>query len=189
MLNHKGVRRIETERIILRKFRKEDSYDMYNNWASDDEVTKYLSWPTHSSVELSKNVISLWINNQSKEDFYNWAIVWKKTNEVIGSIGLVNVDNINESCEVGYCISKKFWGQGVTSEAFLALIKFAFDEVGFERITGRHHVENTASGKVMEKCGLQYEGTLRKVIKNNCGALVDCKYYSILKEEFKGFEH
>jgi hypothetical protein len=70
------------------------------------------------------------------------------------------------------------------NEAFSALINFAFKEVGFERITGRHHVDNSASGRVMEKCGLQYEGTLRKIHRINTGSLVDCKYYSILKEEY-----
>jgi ribosomal-protein-alanine N-acetyltransferase len=96
----------------------------------------------------------------------------------------MSIDNHNENCEIGYCIGRKFWNRGIVTEAFLAIIEFAFKDVGFIRITGRHDVENPASGRVMEKCGLKYEGTLRKINKNSTGVLVDCKYYSILKEEW-----
>jgi len=70
------------------------------------------------------------------------------------------------------------------TEAFSKIIKFAFDEIGFQRIAARHDVDNQASGRVMEKCNLMYEGTLRKISRNNRGNLVDCKYYSILRDEY-----
>ena len=59
-MKHLGTKRIETERLILRKFTIEDAEDMFKNWASDNEVTKYLTWPAHSSLEVSKEVISMW---------------------------------------------------------------------------------------------------------------------------------
>jgi Acetyltransferases, including N-acetylases of ribosomal proteins len=183
LLNHVGTKVIETERLILRPFKVWDAEDMYNNWASDEEVTRYLTWPTHKTIETTKRTIESWTNDYSNNQNYNWAIELKETCKVIGSMSLMNIDNRNENCEVGYCISRKLWGQEITTEAFKAVIKLAFNEVGFERITGRHDIENVASGKVMEKCGLQYEGVLRKINKNNKGILVDCKYYSILKEE------
>ncbi|MFD3157342.1 GNAT family N-acetyltransferase [Haloimpatiens sp. FM7330] len=168
----------------MRQFRAEDAADMFNNWASDDVVTKYLSWQTHSDIEVSKNILKMWIDEYSSLENYNWAIEIKKTGSVIGSICLMNIDNNIENCEVGYCLSRTSWNKGIITEAFSAIINFAFKEVGFERVTGRHHVDNTASGRVMEKCGLKYEGTLRKIHKINTGSLVDCKYYSILKEEY-----
>jgi len=186
MLKHKGTKIIETQRFILRQFKEEDAADMFNNWASDDEVTRYLSWPTHSDIEVSKKILEMWIDEYSSQENYNWAIEIKENRSVVGSIALMNIDNNIENCEIGYCISKTFWNKRITTEAFSAIINFAFKEVGFERITGRHHVENTASGRVMEKCGLKYEGTLRKIHKINIGSLVDCKYYSILKEEYVG---
>ena len=70
------------------------------------------------------------------------------------------------------------------TEAFSKIIKFAFDEIGLQRIAARHDVDNQASGRVMEKCNLMYEGTLRKISRNNRGNLVDCKYYSILRDEY-----
>jgi ribosomal-protein-alanine N-acetyltransferase len=184
MLKHTGTKTIETERIILRKFKEEDAEDMFNNWASDDEVTRFLAWPTHSDIEVSKKLLKIWVAEYNSQDHYNWAIELKENGSVVGSMGLMNIDNNIENCEIGYCISRALWKKGLMTEAFSAVIGFAFKEVGFERITGRHHVENTGSGRVMEKCGLKYEGTLRKIHRINTGALVDCKYYSILKEEY-----
>jgi ribosomal-protein-alanine N-acetyltransferase len=184
MLNHIGTKTIETQRLILRRFKEEDAADMFNNWASDDEVTKFVSWQTHSDIEVSEKIINMWIDECRNTDNYNWAIEIKDNGSVIGTIALMNIDNNIENCEIGYCISKAFWNKGITTEAFSAIIKFAFKEVGFERITGRHHVDNAASGRVMEKCGLKYEGTLRKIHRINTGSLVNCKYYSILKEEY-----
>ena len=184
MLKHTGTKTIETQRIILRQFKEEDALDMFNNWASDDEVTRYLTWPTHSDIEVSKTILKMWIDEYSSQENYNWAIEIKGNGSVVGAIGLMNIDNDIENCEIGYCISGDLWNKGIMTEAFSAVINFAFKEVGFERITGRHHVDNVASGQVMEKCGLKYEGTLRKIHKINTGSLVDCKYYSILKEEY-----
>lgn len=184
MLKHTGTKIIETQRLILRQFKEKDTSDMFNNWASDDEVTRYLSWQTHSDIEVSKEILKKMIDEYNSEENYNWAIEIKENGSVVGSIALMNSDNNIENCEIGYCISKDFWNKGIMTEAFSALISFAFKEVGFERITGRHHVDNIASGRVMEKCGLKYEGTLRKIHKINTGSLVDCKYYSILKEEY-----
>lgn len=183
MLNHMGTKTIETQKLILRRFKMEDAQDMYNNWASDNEVTKYLTWPTHTSIEISKLVLAGWIEQYNDVQKYEWAIQLKETGSVIGSIGLLNIDNQNENCEIGYCISRQHWGKGITTEAAKAVLKFGIKEVGFERITGRHDCENTASGRVMQKCGLKYEGVLRRINKNSKGELVDCTYYSILKDE------
>ncbi|MGH4120333.1 GNAT family N-acetyltransferase [Clostridium sp.] len=184
MLKHTGTKTIETQRLILRQFKEKDAADMFNNWASDDEVTRYVSWQTHSDIEVSKKTLKMWIDEYSNRENYNWAIEIKENGSVVGSIVIFNIDNNIENCEIGYCTSKAFWNKGITTEAFSAVINFAFKEVGFERITGRHNVDNLASGRVMEKCGLKYEGTLRKIHRMNTGSLVDCKYYSILKGEY-----
>jgi len=181
-----GTKKLETKRLILRPFTEEDAVDMYNNWASDPEVTKYLTWLTHSSLDVTKKVIGMWASSYDNPEYYQWAIELKEKRSVIGSISLMNIDNNIDNCEVGYCIGRAFWNQGLVTEAFMAVIDFAFKEVGFKRITARHHVNNDASGRVMEKCGLKYEGTLRKISRNSQGQLVDCKYYSILKEEYLG---
>lgn len=184
MLNHKGTKKLETDRLILREYREEDATDMYNNWASDLEVTKYLTWSAHNCVEISKQIIAMWIGSYNNMEHYQWAIELKENGEVIGNIGVTAIDNNNENCEVGYCIGKAFWNKGIVTEAFSKIIKFGFNEIGFNRIAARHDVDNQASGRVMEKCDLKYEGTLRKIDRDNSGNLIDCKYYSILRDEY-----
>ena len=182
-MNHIGTKEIKTERLLLRQFREGDAKEMYQNWASDDEVTKYLTWPTHKELKTTEKILEQWIAKNGEPENYHWAITIKDTGDVIGSFSLMNIDNHQESCEIGYCIGRNWWNQGFMTEALQAVISFGFTEVGFYRIAARHDIHNAASGCVMKKCGMQYEGTLRKVLKNNKGALVDCRYYSILKDE------
>ena len=185
MLNHLGTKTLETDRTILRNFRKDDAKDMFNNWASDENVTRYLTWSAHKELKVTQNLMSIWVSKYSNMDYYQWAIFLKEAKQVIGSISLMNVDSYNENCEIGYCMGRRWWNKGIMTEVFKEVIKFGFNEVGFERISARHDVPNTASGSVMEKCGLSYEGTMRKILRNSNGNLVDCRCYSILKEEYK----
>ncbi|MDD3412833.1 MAG: GNAT family protein [Lachnospiraceae bacterium] len=183
-MNHKGTRTIETKRLILRKFCKEDAKNMYENWASDSEVTKYLMWPAHSSEKVSEEYIGMLLDSYQLKDYYDWAIELKELGQVIGSIGIVNKNDVVESVHVGYCVGKKWWNQGLTSEAFQAIIPFLFEEVGVKRIESRHDTNNENSGKVMKKCGLKYEGTLRNSDHNNQG-ICDAAWYALLREEYE----
>lgn len=137
MLKHLGTKIIETERLLLRKFKIEDAEDMFKNWAGDDEVTKYLTWPTHSSVEASKKVIGMWEKENDLLNHYQWCIELKESSEAIGSISVVHINEDINSVEVGYCIGKHFWRHGITSEAFSALIPFFFEEMQVNRIEAR----------------------------------------------------
>ncbi|WP_123054221.1 GNAT family N-acetyltransferase [Clostridium sp. JN-1] len=171
-----GTVKIETERLILRKFTLSDTDDMYKNWASDDEVTKFLSWPTHKDLEVSRKVIDTWIKDYASDKNYQWCIEFKSIGEAIGSIGVVNYRENIEAVEIGYCIGRKYWNQGITSEALKALIKFFFQEVGANRIEAKHDLLNSNSGKVMIKCGMKYEGTGIKAGRNNTGICDEVMY-------------
>jgi len=174
-----GTKTIETKRLILRQFELSDADNMYKNWASDDEVTKFLTWPTHANAEVSRRIVDTWIKGYSDDKNYQWCIELKSSGEAIGSIGVVdNKENI-EAVEIGYCIGRKYWNQGFTSESFKALIQFFFQEVGVNRIESRHDPLNSNSGKVMLKCGLKYEGTRIKADRNNTG-ICDVAMYGIL---------
>lgn len=181
-MEHKGTQTLETERLILRRFEPNDAKAMFANWASDSEVTKYLTWKTHESVEDSAAIIKAWAGGYSDKRFYQWAIVPKDLNEPIGSISAVDVDDSTEKVHIGYCIGRKWWRQGITSEAFRAVIGFFFDEVGVNRVESRHDPDNPNSGKVMQKCGLKYEGTLRSADRSNQG-LCDVSYYGLLRSD------
>lgn len=184
-MKHQGTKTLETPRLILRRFQEGDGDFMYKNWASDPEVTKFLTWPTHPSVEVSRKINASWVANYEKPDYYQWAIVPKELGEPIGSIAVVEPNEKAESMEVGYALSRKHWGQGIMTEAFTAVIRYLFEEVGILRVSSRHDPNNPASGKVMQKCGLKYEGTLRQSDWNNQG-ICDAAHYSILRHEFTG---
>ena len=69
MLTHKGTQTIKTQRLVLRRFRAEDAGAMFANWASDDEVTKYLTWPTHSDLSVSQWVVNDWVSSYDKTNY------------------------------------------------------------------------------------------------------------------------
>lgn len=178
-MKHLGTKKIETERLILRRFTPEDAEAMYRNWAGDPEVTKYVTWPTHQSVEDTKTVLADWIAAYDKPEKYEWCITRKETGEPIGSMGVAGCNEKVESMEVGYCIGRAYWNRGITSEAFAAVIRYLTGEVGAKRIEARHDVKNPASGRVMEKCGLKYEGTRIRADWNNSG-VCDCVMYGLV---------
>ncbi len=185
MLIHKGTTKIETQRLILRPFVNDDAKAMFDNWANDSEVTRYLSWQAHTSINSTKYLVGLWVDSYSSDKTYHWGIIDKendKENEVIGSVGAVRINEELEQAEIGYCISKGHWNKGITSEALSAIIDYLFN-CGFMRISGIHDVLNPISGKVMKKCGMQFEGVFRNGEKNNLGEFCSIAQYAILKTD------
>ena len=154
-MKHLGTKRLETERLVLRRFTVADAEPMYRNWASDGEVTKFLTWPAHTSVEMSEMVLRDWTGHYAEESYYQWAIVPKSTREPIGSISVVSRNDRAELVHIGYCIGRSWWHRGIMSEALRA---------------------------VMRKCGMKYEGTLRQSDRNNQG-ICDASWYGLLREE------
>lgn len=185
MMEHCGTKKIETERLILRHFMSDDAQLMFRNWASDCEVTRFLTWRAHMNTEVSRYVMDEWVNSYTDEKFYQWAIVPKDVGEPIGSIACVSMNEDVGCVQIGYCIGRKWWHMGYTSEALKAVIDFFFDEVGADRIEARHDPRNPHSGGVMKKCGMKYEGTLRRSDRNNQGVCDAC-YYSVLRCERQG---
>ena len=181
-MKHLGTKEIETPRLCLRRFTLDDAQAMYMNWASDEAVTQYLTWPPHSSPEASRMVLQSWTEGYGKADNYQWAIVLKELAQPIGSIGVVSHDDRVEKAEIGYCIGRRWWHRGYMSEALKAVMDFLFDEVGVHRIESRHDPNNPNSGAVMRKCGMKYEGTLRQSDRNNQG-ICDASWYGLLREE------
>lgn len=180
---HCGTQRLESDRLVLRQFEISDAEAMYKNWASDDEVTKYLMWSTHKDVDETKSILKEWVISYSDERYYQWAIVLKENgNEPIGSITAVSLDDAASKVHVGYCIGKKWWNKGITSEALKTVMNFFFERVEVNRIESRHDSRNPNSGKVMKKCGMKYEGTLRSSDWNNQG-ICDACYYALLRSE------
>jgi len=182
-MTHKGTVTLTTERLILRRYIIGDAEEAYRNWMSSERVTKFLTWTPHKSVDESREYIQSVLDSYEKDSIYNWVMELRENHKIIGSIGVNSLREDVRSCEVGYCMSESYWGCGLMAEAFQAVIRFLFTEVGFSRIEATHDVNNPASGRVMEKCGLQYEGTLRKADRNNQG-ICDSVHRAILREEY-----
>ncbi|WP_244832927.1 GNAT family N-acetyltransferase [Clostridium sp. BJN0001] len=185
MLNHVGTVILRTKRFILRRFRDDDDIKLFNNFTSSYEVTKFLPWKPHKNLKITDLVLHSWIKEYSNIEYYNWAICLNDTDEPIGSINITSIDNYNENCEVGFCLSKEYWNHKIMTEVLNEVIRFAFSEVGFVRISARHAAKNIGCEKLLENVGFKYEGTLRKIIKLSDGKYTDCKYYSILKTEME----
>ena len=181
-MEHKGTTTIETPRLTLRRFSLDDAEPMFRNWASDPDVTKYLMWQAHSGINISKSVLADWIEHYSEKEFYNWGIVLKQINQPIGSIGVVHRDDRTRMVHIGYCIGKSWWRKGIMSEALNAVIDFFLNEVGVNRVEARHDPRNPNSGRVMEKCDMKCEGTMREADFNNQG-ICDSVVYAVLKRD------
>lgn len=182
MIEHKGTKQLQTPRLLLRRAIMEDVQPMFDNWASDPEVTTYLTWPPHSSPAVTEQVISSWIDGYEKPDHYQWMIVLKELDAPIGSISVTDLNDEIQKAEIGYCIGRSWWGKGIMSEALQAVMDYLFDEVGMNRLEARHDPRNPASGAVMKKCGMKYEGTARQSDRNNQGICDTC-WYALLKQE------
>lgn len=183
-MNYKGTTKLETERLILRRFEITDADDMFENYASSDNVTKYMTWETHKDIDATKEYLQSLTKSYSDSKVFDWAIELKSENKVIGSIGAKKPDENLSKIEIGYCIGEKWWNHGIVTEALKEIIRFLFEEVDVNRIEAYHDIRNPASGRVMQKCGMKFEGVLRQAYLFKNG-VADVYVYSILKSDIK----
>lgn len=145
---------LETERLILRPMRIEDAQEVFDNWASDPEVAKYMVWSTHKDVSVTK----AWMEELQEEldsDSYEWGFQRKDNGKLIGSGGIYYKKE-KDAWTLGYNIMKDCWHQGYTTEAARAIIEFGIEVLGAKKFIAYHAKDNPNSGKVMEKVGFYY---------------------------------
>ena len=186
-MNHKGTVALETERLILRRFIISDLEPMFHNVWSNFDVWKWTNYEPMNSIDDILNLNNIftdyWFAKYEKSDYYNWAMQLKLSGEVIGRIrGGIPDDRIRQ-IELAYELGQNWWNQGFMTEALKKVIDFFFNEIGFSRIFTSHAHENPASGKVMQKCGMTYEGTMRQALNKNNG-LQDKVNYAILADDY-----
>ncbi len=183
-MQHKGTKTLKTSRLTLRQFVQSDSSVAHRNWFSDAATTKFLTWLPHESIIKSEEYVASCIASYQSDSFYLWTIVPDDLGEPIGTIAIVRpINQATATAHVGYCLGSKWWGRGYMPEALAAVIAYLFSEVGINRIETNHDVNNPNSGKVMLKCGMVKEGTLRQAERNNQG-IVDVHVYGILREDY-----
>ena len=173
---------LETSRLVLRKLELADVDDMYG-YASDPEVTRYVTWDAHISRENTLGYLKFLQQRYKTDRCLVWGVVLKENNKLIGTCDYVRIDNTSKCGILGYALAREYWNQGLMSEAVRAIIDFGFEVLDLNRIEAHCMVANLASERVMQKTGMTFEGILReKVFLKN--QFISLKMYSILKKEW-----
>lgn len=148
------MRTIETERLILRAITENDTQAIFDNWASDPEVTRFMTWNAHRKVNDTRIIVDYWLSEYEKGNCYRWGIELKSDHTLIGMIDVVRFHDDGVP-EIGYCESRKHWNRGYMTEALNAVTKHLFSE-GYDEIRIAAVDENKASNKVIRKAGFEY---------------------------------
>ncbi len=166
---------IGTERLILRPLELEDAEEVFENWKSDIEVSKYMLWTVHDSVEDTVKWLELEVERNESLYWFSWGIVLKKTGELIGSCGLYYYEE-KLMYVIGYNLMKKYWNCGFATESAKAIIEFANQVLNVNFLFGEHHIDNPSSGRVLNKLGFEFKAN--GIRRNSSGSreFKTCEY-------------
>ncbi|MDR0267279.1 GNAT family N-acetyltransferase [Paenibacillus sp.] len=172
---------LETERLILRKLTVNDVGDVFD-YCSDEEISKFTTWYSHQTLDDSKQYVDHVIGLYEENSIAPWGIEDKKTGKIIGTVGFVYWNPKQARAELAYALGRAYWNKGLMSEAARKIVQYGFEVMQLVRIEARCLLLNMGSSRVMEKCGMEFEGILRKhaLIK---GKFEDLKLYSIIHDE------
>ena len=170
--------KLRTERLIFQRLRYEDAEEIFYTYASKPEVTKYVAWPTHRSVEDTRNFLQYAVSNWSTGRDFSYCIRLNDSRKMIGSFGLMNEEG---KMQFGYALSPNYWNAGYATEAckmFMSLVSQIPQVLSVNTFVD---VENTGSIRVLEKSGLVREATLEKWFRfvNQNLAAKDCYLYRL----------
>ena len=143
---------METERLILRKLTADDAEKMFENWTNDEEVTKYLTWLPHRSIEVTREILEDWLDDYDDPKTVRFGIELKENHDLFGEIDIVKF--IDGNPVMGYASSRKYWGHGYMTEAAEAMVEHLFS-LGYKKILFEADVRNTGSNRVAEKLGFK----------------------------------
>lgn len=173
---------LETDRLLLRKMKLDDAQDLFE-YASDPEVAEHTTWTAHQSLQDSQDFLRSVMEQYDKQVVASWGVVHKSNLKFIGTCGFISWVPHHHRAEIAYALSRKFWGQGLMTEAVRTVVAFGFRTMQLNRVQAVCEVENIASARVMEKVGMRYEGTLREHMFSK-GRYRNLKMYSILPKEW-----
>lgn len=173
---------METEHLILRRMTPSDSSDMYS-YAKLAEVTEFLTWRPHPNEAYTREYLTYISRHYAIGDFYDWAVVDRKSGRMIGTCGFTRFNFQSDCGEIGYVLNPEFRGRGYASEAAKEVIKFGFSKLGLNRIEAKYMPGNIASRRVMDKLGMSFEGTSRSSMFVK-GKYCDVSTCAILKSDY-----
>lgn len=204
-MNNIGTQNINTERLLLRRVKLDDAENMFAGWSNDKEIIRYMTWNAYDKTEQAKRFIAFCLeqNNtqedacawaaelavfcleqyETGEDVYRWTIELKEEGKAVGMIDVADSFPKIKAAQIEYALSRAYWSKGIMSEALTAVIAYLFENTDYNRIEAAHHVNNPASGKVMQKSGMRFEGIHRQGGVDNKGDFCDLAYYAILRSD------
>ncbi len=173
---------IRTARLVLGDFEPEDAAEL-QRLAGDRQIADTTLAIPHP-YELDHALA--WIGNQRKEAARgraaNFAIRLASDSPIIGCVGLRDIDPEHLQAELGFWIGREWWGHGYAREAAAAVIRFAFDTLGLNRVCAHHMLRNPPAGKVLQYVGMVREGVLRQRVRK-WGVYEDVVLYAILRDD------
>lgn len=162
-----GTKRLETERLVLRRFTKQDAKEIFEGFVNQKEFLYYTNKKPVTLEEEKASLENIEEKYQNK-NYYNWLITLKNTKQIVGAVNF-NINFKNDSVMFNYAIDNRFTKKGYMTEALMCVKNFAFSEMKVNRFEGGCVVKNIASKRVMEKCGLKQEGVLKSYVKLSDG--------------------
>ena len=174
---------IHTPRLILREFREIDHDDVHA-YGSDADVARFMDWGPNTPQD-TRDALAIAFDAQAavpRADF-GVAVVPLATGRVMGSIALHLRDRANRTAELGFCLHRDLWGQGLITEAALAILDVGFRHLDLHRVFATCDVRNTGSYRVMEKVGMRREGCMRRD-RQIKGAWRDTYLYALLAADY-----
>ncbi len=178
---------LETPRLLLRKMTMRDAADIYA-YSCDPEVARHVLWEAHRSPADSRAYLRFILRQYREGEPSSYGMVLKETGRLIGTIGFMSYNAENSTVEVGYSMARAMWNRGLMTEALQAVLRLSFEELRLHRVEAQHETSNPASGRVMLKCGMTHEGTLRGRIYNK-GRYSDVELYAMLREDWQRLPH
>ncbi|MBQ8130661.1 MAG: GNAT family N-acetyltransferase [Clostridia bacterium] len=173
--------RLETPRLILRRITMKDAADIFR-YSQDEEVARHVLWSAQKNLREAKEFCRFQQRRYRSDEPSSWGIILADTGRLVGTIGYMEYNADNATVEVGYSLARELWNRGYMTEALACVIGYTFETMDVNRIEAQHELENPASGRVMEKCGMRREGVLRQRLYNK-GRYVDVALYAILKSD------
>lgn len=139
-------------------------------------------WSAQRDIGRSEGLLPLLLRRYRADEPSSWGIIDRQTRHLVGTIGYMDYSMDNASVEIGYSLARWLWNGGYMTEALARVIDYTFESMDINRIEAQHELDNPASGRVMEKCGMRKEGVLRQRLYNK-GKFVDVALYAILKSD------
>lgn len=173
---------ITTKRLILRKLKYSDRESIFK-YASNPKVAKYVLWDAHINIYDTIEFLNLIYDAYNKNNPAPWGIKLKEGNAIIGTSGFIDINEDNNSAEVGYALDFNYWNKGIATEALNEVIRIGFEDLHFDNLTARCISENLPSKRVLEKCGFSHKKhqTMGMKVK---GEFVDLDFYILSKENY-----